>query len=403
MTLRIRQTWGTAYRPKLRSVDPTCEIKDHGSLFAGNAAQGELIFNTFPTDAGQPCSSCHALPFGAGGGQTGGVTPEQPTAPEAAALFNGDLDGSPHSDLKIPHTRNVHEKFGPVWAAPGEPGMPETVSGFGYIHDGGIPDVFRFLSASVFNLSAANQAQEVRDVAAFMFQFPSGTRPAVGRQVTLPPGMPPTGPPASEALLNRLIALGDASSADRHCELVASALSAGRLRSYRLDGGLWATDVADEAAVNTKALREAASGPLTFTCATIGSGGRLGGDRDEDTVLNGDDCAPADAETWSPAASVLDLELSKLPVTGLAWGDQGAVVGPSVRYDVLGGELSGLLSAGVATAGCLAPGLVTASHVDAQADPVPGDGHFYLIRAHNPCGVADMGPGREPLETLVCP
>ena len=58
----------------------------------------------------------------------------------------------------------MYDKFGPVLAAPGDPGMPATKNATGHIHDGSIPDLFRFLSAQVFTLSAAAQAQEVRDL-----------------------------------------------------------------------------------------------------------------------------------------------------------------------------------------------------------------------------------------------
>jgi hypothetical protein len=43
-----------------------------GSPFPGNPANGDVLFTTHPSDAGQPCSACHALPFGAAGGKLGG-------------------------------------------------------------------------------------------------------------------------------------------------------------------------------------------------------------------------------------------------------------------------------------------------------------------------------------------
>ena len=387
----------------LRSIDPLCEVQPHGLQFPGNPADGELLFDTGSTDGGGPCVTCHTHPFGAGGGTLGGVEPEEPTSMNAAAMFIGVLDQSIHSDLKIPHLRNMHEKFGPVWAAPGDGTMPETVTSFGFSHDGAVPDLFRFLSINVFTLSAANQAQQVRDIASFMFHFPTGTKPSVGRQVTVPQGMPPTGSIADEALLTTLTTLGDLTDANRHCELTATTLSGGRARAYHLSGGSWVTDDSGETAVATNDLRQNATAPITFTCATLGSGPRLGGNRDEDVVLDGNDCAADDPETWTAPLEVDGLGVERNPSTLVAWTEQASVAGPSVRYDVAGGLLSELRSLGLAAAtSCLAGDLDVAEHEDSRSDPAVGDGYFYLVRAENPCAVAGFGSGRETVDPLIC-
>jgi hypothetical protein len=386
----------------IRATDPLCEVSVPGTLFPGNPTEGERIFLNEPVDASQPCVACHTLPFGAGGGKLGGVEPAQPTSSDAAALFNGDADGSPHSDLKIAHLRNMYEKIGPRLAAPGDSSMPETPSGFGYLHDGGTPDLFRFFSVSVFDLSADNQAQEVRDVASFMFHFPTDQKPAVGRQVTLPPGTPPTGNLSQEALLGDLISLGDATDPNRHCELAAFAIADGRVRGFHLSGGAWAADVSGETQTTTQ-LRESAASPITFTCATRGAGRRLGIDRDEDNTLNADDCAPADATTFAVPNTVSNLSLELQPGTHLAWDDQAGTTGPSLRYDILGGPISAFTPEGIGATTCIAAGLAGPTYDDPQPDPPVGEGHYYLVRAANPCDVASLGPDREPLESLTCP
>ncbi len=385
-----------------RSVDPACEVQPHGSLFPGNPTEGEFLFNNHPADANQPCTACHAHPFGAAGGALGGVTPAEPTPVSATALFNGDADGSPHSDLEVPHMRNMYDKFGPVWADPGGP-PPDTTTGFGFIHDGAIPDMFRFLSASVFNLSAANQAQQVRDIATFAFHFPTGTKPAVGRQVTLPAGTPPSGPPADEALLVTLQSLGSVANPARHCDLVASAIQDGRLRSYHLSDSLWVTDVAAEPALTTTALRQAADSPITFTCATISEGPRLGGNRDQDVVLDGDDCVADDPESWRTPVTVTGFVIGGVAPTTLAWDPQAATTGPSLRYDVLGGSLLDLQLSGIGATGCVESALEEATWDDTRAAPPAGNGFYYLVRARNPCGSGPLGPGREPIQDLSCP
>jgi DNA-binding beta-propeller fold protein YncE len=387
-----------------RATDPSCEVQPHGSLFPGNPTEGAILFDEHASDAGQACQACHAHPFGAAGGQLGGVAPTEPTSSAATALFFGMADGSPHSDLEVPHLRNMYDKFGPVLAAPGDESLPPARTGFGHVHDGSFPDLFRFLSASVFTLGAANQAQEVRDIASFMFHFPTGTRPAVGRQVSLPAGTPPTGTATEEALLSRLMQIGQLSAPARHCELVASTVASGELRTYHLEAAnVWIPDAADDPPLTTLALRQAATQPVTFTCAPLGSGPRLGGDRDEDSVLNGDDCAPGDASTRGEASAVADLTVFGPVLTTLDWTDQAPLAGASIRYDLLGGDLSALHARGSDATACLQGDLTVPGHVDARPNPAAGDGYYYLVRARNPCGVASLGPGLEALETLPCP
>ncbi len=385
-----------------RSVDPNCEVQPFGAIRAGNPTEGRLLFDGFPSDAGQPCLACHTHPFGAGGGKLGGVTPTEPTSPMASALFNGDADQSPHSDLEIPHLRNMYDKIGPVLPDPMGP-VTETKSGFGLIHDGSVPDMFRFLSNSVFTLPDDNQARELRDISTFMFFFPTGIKPSVGRQVTVPMGAPPTGSVDDEALLTTLIGLGDRDDNNRHCELIAAALSGGRMRRWHLDGGEWSTDAAAEPPVTTTVLRQAATGPITFTCVTLDSGPRLGGDLDEDVVLDGDDCAAADPGSWAPVVTITDLALAKPGLTELSWGDQGGVSGPGRAHDVLGGSLSALRSSGIGTTTCVNGPMPDTAYTDTRADPVAGDGYFYLVRVKNGCGVATLGDARGAADTAVCP
>jgi hypothetical protein len=391
-----------------RNLDDTltdAEVQIHGSLYAGNPFQGADAFDNDSTDGGSSCAACHTHPFGAGGGKLGGVTPVEPTSMDAAAVFNGTNDLSLHSDLKVPHLRNMYEKFGPVWADPGDNSLPETINGFGFSHDGSIPDLFRFFSASVFTLSSLNQAQEVRDLVAFMQHFPTGTRPAVGKQITVAPG--PAAPSATrtageEKDLATLISLGDLADGNRHCELTATTVLGGRTRSYHLSGAVWVGDVSGEVAQTTEQLRNTAEAEITFTCAPLASGPRLGGNRDEDIVLNGDDCAPGDPSTWLDPLTVLNVGLDSTVPTTLTWDEQSATAGPSMRYEVVGGGLSELRASGVGVASCVASDLPMASFDDLRSDPPEGDGYFYLIRATNPCGVSVLGPGREALDSLTC-
>lgn len=388
-----------------RSVDdsiPNADVQVHGALFPGNPTVGKTIFETFPTDgvSPEPCIACHASVFGTAGGKLGGVTPAEPTSADAAALFNGPTVLSAHNDLKVGHLRNVYRRFGPTLSDPVGP-VAQSKVGFGYTHEGAIPDLYRFLSAGRFNLSSANQAKEVRDVVSFVQHFPGDVKPAVGRQVAVPAGAPPTGTTAEEDLLTTLISVGDLSDANRHCELVATTFGSGRVRNYHLDNGNWVTDVAAEAPVTTTSLRTNAGGPITFTCGPLGSGQRLGGDRDMDGILDGEDCAPSFGSDTNLPTEVLGVRVRDDGVTTISWDDQ-TIAGSPVDYDVLSGDISVLRSTGLDTT-CIGGGLGAPSFDDARSDPVADDGYYYLIRATNACGSGGLGTGRESQEGVVCP
>ncbi|HYS06870.1 MAG TPA: hypothetical protein VEW47_16940 [Candidatus Dormibacteraeota bacterium] len=391
-----------------RSVDdtiPNAPVTIPGNPFTGNPTAGQALFLTGSTDAGQSCSSCHALPFGAAGGKLGGIDPGDPVT-MFAGLFNGNADGVPHSDLKVPHTRNLYEKFGPRFGPPGTSTPPDSKTGFGFIHDGSIPDLGTFLSAQVFTLTAP----QVRDLTLFLMHFPTGIKPSVGKNLTVPAGLPPTGTPQQEQLVSALVGLGNLADPGRHCDLVAYATAQGRPRSYYLNGGigsggLWTTDVASEAQVTTVALRQNATGPVTFLCGTIGSGVRLGADRDLDGHLNGEDCSPGDAA----APYLAPVEVDGLTVTGarpthLAWSDEPPGTGPGLVYELAGGGLAALHVSGPGpSTSCLSSDLPSPSYDDTRDNPTAGDGYFYLTRGRNSCAAGPFGSVPQAIDALACP
>ncbi len=385
---------------------PNATVSVPGHQQPGNPAVGETLFNTGMTDANQSCASCHALPFGTAGGKRTGIQPGDPSTAKAA-LFNGTADGSPHSDLKVPHLRNMYEKFGPRFGSHTNPMDPpaDQKSGFGFSHNGSIPDLGTFFSATVFTVNA----QAVRDISMFMLHFPTGIRPSVGRHVTVPPGAPadPNAPP--EVLVTRLIQLGNLADPGRHCELTAWAEvgpPASRIRSWTLDGGsgsggLWTTDVNGEAKVGTATLRASATGPITFLCTTLGAGTRLGVDADLDGVLNGGDCSDGD-----PAFSAAPGEVSHVVAsTGsplLAWDDQSGSVGPGVVYEIAGGTAGGLLSSGLGPSTACLDAVTATSWDDPRPAPPLGEAYYYLVRARTAECAADFGAGRGAIEPLDC-
>ncbi|MGH9869227.1 MAG: YncE family protein [Candidatus Polarisedimenticolia bacterium] len=388
---------------------PNTAVTVPGHALSGNPNAGFTLFRQGITDGGSSCTGCHTLPFGAAGGRLGGLNPGDPTV-FFAGLFNGTADGSPHSDLKVAHMRNMYEKFGPRFASHTNPGDPAATnqqkSGFGFTHDGSVPDLLTFFSASVFSLTA----QQVRDVAMFSLFFPTGMRPGVGRHVTVPAGPAPTGTAEQETLLTTLVQLGNAADASRHCELVAFARSAAptaRPRSWFLNGGvatggLWTTDVDGEAQVSTATLRQNAGGPITFLCATTGSGMRLGADRDLDAHFNASDCSDGDATFFATPVDAANLIVSTGSPTVLSWDPQPGTVGPAVFHEVAGGVLSGLTSGLPAATSCVSGTVSATQHADTRPNPPVGDGYFYLVRARTPECNGGFNTSSPTIESLDC-
>lgn len=93
----------------------------------------------------------------------------------------------------------------------------------------------------------------------------------------------------------------------------------------------WTTDAAGEPAVSTAVLRQGATAPITFACATICSGRRLGGDRDEDQAPDADDCAPSDPGSRAVPATVAGLAFDAGLPTVPSWVDQAATAGPGAE------------------------------------------------------------------------
>ena len=459
---------GVRFGPNpFRNVDdtlPNLAIQVPGNTFAGNPTTGSTIFTTRITDANASCTGCHSLPFGAAGGTLGGVTPTEPTSSATAALFNGNADRTPHEDVKVAHLRNMYEKPGPTFGISGQ--TPDRKNGFGFVHDGTVPDLGTFLSLNVFNLTA----QDVRDVATFLHLFSTGTKPAVGKNLTVPQGAPPTGSPADESLLTTLLTLGDANDPNRHCELVASAVDGGRERRWYLFGGSWRTDVAGEPAVSTLQLRQGADGPVSFLCVPVSEGARLGGDTDGDGILANDNCpnvanpsqADADLDGIGDAcdncpavanASQADADLDGLgdgcdncaavanasqtdgdldlhgdacdcaPANGAAFAVPAEVIGQvfttktslswtsavpgsgsGTVHDVVRGAVGELPLGARPSDFCLAGGTALSSATDALT-PAPAHGFFYMVRGRNVCGAGTYGAASSgaPRTATVCP
>ena len=221
--------------------------------------------------------------------------------------------------VKVPHLRNQYQKVGkfgmaslPVFNVRNNDHLGDQVRGFGYLHDGSIGTVFRFLDATPFNetpdnpggfsLDAAGDFQRLASEA-YMLAFDTNLRPIVGQQTTLTS--------SNATVMGQRIDLLIARANAGECELIVKGQQQHRHEPPRevgffyLGGGRFLPDQAAEPPVIDAALRQrarAVGGELTYTCVPPGSGERLGVDRDGDGFLDGDELA-AGSDPADPAST----------------------------------------------------------------------------------------------------
>ena len=126
-------------------------------------------------------------------------------------------------------------------------------------------------------------------------------------------------------------------------------------------------------------------------------------DTDSDGVGDACDCLPEDPAVWSTPPEVSDLTLGKTAFTQLTWTAPDGVS----AYDVAGAELGDLaIDGGVDGAACLMDDTGAAVWEDTRADPVSGEGYYYLVRGENACGAGTYGfdgSGEERVLPVACP
>jgi DNA-binding beta-propeller fold protein YncE len=239
------------------------------------------------------CESCHRL------------DPNSNPGTAAPGFFGtsgfSSFDFNPQM-FKTPHLRNMYQKLG-MFGMPEHPGFPNTdnsfqgdqVRGFGFIHDGTVDTLFRFHHGPSFSEEfsgagnggiPAGPAGELqrRQLETFLLAFPTSLAPIVGQQITLTASSP-------AAVLARVQLLRQRADAGE-CDLVAKTEVLGEEAGFVYVGsGLFKSDWRALPPIHEAALRLVAhSGePVTYTCTPLGSGERIGVDRDGDGAWDGDE------------------------------------------------------------------------------------------------------------------
>jgi DNA-binding beta-propeller fold protein YncE len=288
-------------------------------FFFSQTADGQEL----PSDLFHNCNGCHVLdPLG--NAAFGVASP---------GFFGSDGRYSFEAEtqfFKVPHLRNLYQKVGMFGMAStfdpndtsGLPGIlpppynsndptGDQVRGFGFLHDGSVDTVFRFHGGAVFartpptatspgnpggfpvitdpnNPAQAFQELQAnitlrRQVEAFMMAFDSNLAPIVGQQTTL------TG--AAGADIGAHIDLLEVRAVAGECDLVVHGVVFGLPVGFLFSPatGQFIPDRAHGRVLSDGGVRAlAAHGALTFTAVPLGSGRRIGIDRDLDGVLDGD-------------------------------------------------------------------------------------------------------------------
>jgi YVTN family beta-propeller protein len=247
------------------------------SLTSDQQAGRDFYFGPI-SDSVQNCNGCHILNPASGFFGTDGLS-----------SFEGETQ-----HLKIPQLRNMYEKVGmfgmpnvPFFNAGDNGHKGDQIRGFGFTHDGSVDTLLRFHNAALFTFP--NGDAQRQQMVQFMFAFDTNLKPVVGQQVTLTSSN--AGSVGSR--IDLLIARAAAGDSD----LVVKYTLAGETRgAHRLSNGTFGTDRSADTALTDAQLRNIAQTPgqeVTWTAVPVGAGIRMGINRDEDTLLDGDDNCPA--------------------------------------------------------------------------------------------------------------
>jgi YVTN family beta-propeller protein len=259
-----------AYRDFINTVtfqpNPNQNLdRTYPTNFAGgdaNAGRNAFFFTNYTT--GLQCNSCHTGPPGPGSNR----------------LLIPGIAKMESQDFKVPHLREIYQKLSFNNAS-----NAVSIGGFGFVHDGTDPTIQFFLSRPVF-VNIRNDTTIKNNLAAFVESFDTGTAPAVGYTRTIVAANVNTTSISNDwsllesqaSLTNIDLIVKGTINGKRHGLLYQPGAGTYRPDSTNLSSFSHSQLVADILAGDT----------LTFMGVPPGSGIRMGIDRDEDGVLDGD-------------------------------------------------------------------------------------------------------------------
>src|SRR5262245_25882000 len=275
----------------LTETYPPNPVRNLDNSFTANQQLGHDLFFGRITDTVFNCNGCHTLDRSLG-----------LFGSSAFSTFEGETQM-----FKVPHLRNAYTKIGMFGRSSQGAQQGNQIRGFGFLHDGSIDTVGRFLNAGVFTLTNPERNQ----LEQFVLAFDSNLFPIVGQQITLNATNGAVAGPRADLLIARA-ALGE-------CDVVIKGTIAGTPRGgvREADGSIQmdrSAEVLSEPAV--RAFAAVPGHELTYTCVPPGSGRRIGIDRDEDGFLDGDE-----VDAGSDPANALDRPTTPIRASALKLAD----------------------------------------------------------------------------------
>lgn len=234
------------------------------SFAGGDAVAGRNTFLNEPFTSTVTCNTCHTANPGTGTNK---------------AIFAASLLGEPQ-DMKVPQLRNMYQKVGYNKTA----GAPSLL-GFGFEHDGNTATLFEFLSQAAFQSFATDTVRK-NNLSAFMLCFDTGIAPAVGYTRTV------TALNLNIAAVNNDWTLLQNQAVAKNIDLIIKGTIDGQVTGllYRPATNDYTTDRTGSGPFTQAQLKTKiqAGDTLSVMGVPVGTGTRMGIDRDLNGLLDGD-------------------------------------------------------------------------------------------------------------------